>query len=1403
MRGFFKNLRCCWPETCSKRVFALTTGIQVKQFGKYQVLGPLGEGGMGVVYRGLDKSMGREVAIKTLTVASEELRQRFQLEARSGVLNHPNIVTVYDFGEQDGSPYIVMELVPGGSLKSLLDAGRQFTLIEKLGIVRQLCLGLGYAHNKGVVHRDIKPANVMVQPEGNVKIVDFGVAQLQSHSAHTQTGMVIGTSEYISPERLRGQSADGRADIWSAGCILYLLLTGRLPFQVGDTASMRRVLSEPHDPISSIVRGYPSDLDQVIDRALAKNPIDRYETAEEMASDLEAINEGLKRAHVDHELVKVKQMIEQQQWTVVRPKLQDLQRLDPQHTQVKKLLREVQEKVSRQKRTEQLQQLLAEAEEAVLSQNYQDALERYGRAEDLDAGNSVLTEKIRHVRGLKERAEQVASLLYQAREARTRSDFGSAGELIDKALELDERNTDLRNERARIIQEAEKTAKEQKRREYNTAGRGQLASRQYTEAIKNLRSALEIDPTDVETQRLYQEAVEREEEQRRRKVIEQIVAEITESLSGAYYERALALIQRALEKLPGEAVLMKLKADAETGYREQTARKLIEKTSLEVLNLFLTDPQEALAIVQKALLQMPGEPRLLALQEKVTEQIKKGNAQEQKSSSLKRAQAAIDSMQFEQAVQILQNAAIGCGEDPEILSLLAYAQEQKRRVELSEVVAKAAREAQSLIEAGAFEKAVALLQPVFSATRDTSVKQLLNEATNGLAELNRQVEALVSRAKALSESRGGLDEAINLLKQQLESTPKSASVKTLLGTLQAKQEQEQLITLQIRAAGEAAQRRDFSGGLQKLETARLAYGESAELAQAKQAVEAERSFYAQDLIGQSIKSAQTALLNRDFQGALEALKSVTKWMEFAEPQQKAEWQRIAESVKEALQQSGTAETGSNALDDELLQIAATKPRKKPVWAIVAGCLAMAMIVGVVIWKLQPHPARPTSTESRIRIAKAPPGATVKIDGGAPQTISGSGELTVPVQPGLRHIVISAPNFDDFPDTVSVDSGLTILENVSMTKSIPVGADTGTFSPLPQPDLAKVRVYVDHELRGEKQAGQEITLKVGTYTVKYAWSGYQESKEHQIVIAKGVNFADRFTLDRAPQTPTTGRLTIQSTANAQVSVDNAVVGSIDPSGHLTIEVPQGSRHLQVTLANFQPSDQQIDIVAGTPRTVIMTLKDLPKPKLPPATIASFTADPSEITQGNAAILSWNVKDTDSISIDPGVDPGGQFLGSRSVKPDKTQTFTLTAIGKDGQPVKGTVTVAVNFAPPPPPGGDTMTTSKTPADPKPAIQAALDSFSAAYNAHDTARMHVIWTGMTPQQSKSFEKLFKDQPNLKIAESCLTEALTVSGDSANWVCSETTTFISEGKATNRTQRMSFRFTKAGASWAIADKR
>src|ERR1700722_14975262 len=209
--------------------------------GKYQIRGVLGRGAMGTVYDGWDPVIGRRVAIKTVGLldnADAEAREglaRFKNEAQAaGRLSHRNIVSVYDYGESDENAYIVMEFVEGQSLKQCLDAGQRFPLAETVRIMEHLLAGLQYSHDQGVMHRDIKPGNVILAKDGQVKLADFGIARIES-SAMTMIGTVLGTPAYMSPEQLMGQPTDRRTDIYSAGVLLYQLLTGVRPFEGGLT----------------------------------------------------------------------------------------------------------------------------------------------------------------------------------------------------------------------------------------------------------------------------------------------------------------------------------------------------------------------------------------------------------------------------------------------------------------------------------------------------------------------------------------------------------------------------------------------------------------------------------------------------------------------------------------------------------------------------------------------------------------------------------------------------------------------------------------------------------------------------------------------------------------------------------------------------------------------------------------------------------------------------------------------------------------------------------------------------------------------------------------------------------------------------------------------------------------
>jgi eukaryotic-like serine/threonine-protein kinase len=264
--------------------------IGPSKIGKYDVEERVGEGAMGIVYRALDPVLQRRVAIKVMSDAfaqNDDLRERFLREAQAaGSLQHPNVITIYDFGEVEGHLYIAMEFVEGQDVAELLAHEVPLTVTHKVDIAIGVLQGLAFAHKRGIVHRDIKPANIRVDADGNARIMDFGVAHLAS-SEMTRTGVVIGTPSYMAPEQILGGKVGPEADIFSVGAVLYELLTGTRPFAGGPLqAVMYRVLSEPPMPVDVAVPGLPAKLNEIVMRALAKEPDKRYNSALAMANDL-------------------------------------------------------------------------------------------------------------------------------------------------------------------------------------------------------------------------------------------------------------------------------------------------------------------------------------------------------------------------------------------------------------------------------------------------------------------------------------------------------------------------------------------------------------------------------------------------------------------------------------------------------------------------------------------------------------------------------------------------------------------------------------------------------------------------------------------------------------------------------------------------------------------------------------------------------------------------------------------------------------------------------------------------------------------------------------------------------------------------------------------------------------
>ncbi len=265
-----------------------------KSLGRYKVLEILGQGAMGTVYKGIDPAINRNVALKTIRLdfvsdqeELNELKERLFREARAaGMLSHSNIVTIYDVGTEENLQYIAMEYLEGQTLEDMIRRKVKFNYRIISEIITQICSALDYAHNQGIVHRDIKPANIMVLKNYVIKVMDFGIARIDSTSM-TRTGIAMGTPNYISPEQLQGKAVDNRCDIFSLGVVMYEMLVNKRPFHGENLTSLiYNIVNNKPEPPSSIDQSIPTLFDRVIDRALQKDPEERFQKASEISSAL-------------------------------------------------------------------------------------------------------------------------------------------------------------------------------------------------------------------------------------------------------------------------------------------------------------------------------------------------------------------------------------------------------------------------------------------------------------------------------------------------------------------------------------------------------------------------------------------------------------------------------------------------------------------------------------------------------------------------------------------------------------------------------------------------------------------------------------------------------------------------------------------------------------------------------------------------------------------------------------------------------------------------------------------------------------------------------------------------------------------------------------------------------------
>ncbi len=346
--------------------------------GRYQVESQIGTGGFGRVYKAFDPSVGRPVAIKVLTALdSPDLLARFQTEARTtGSLHHPNIVTILDFGEDEGAPYLVMEYLEGQDLQQLSASGQASSLLDKIRVMMQVAEGLQYAHAQGVIHRDVKPANIRILPGLNVKVMDFGIARLERSSEErlTLTGDVVGTIRYMSPEQFQGRDADAQSDIFAYGVVFYEFLSGQHPFQASDAAGlMYRVISAEPAGLSLVAPECPPELEQIVLRAMAKDRNTRYRSLEELLLDLRSVRQDLQRQKVAELLVEARSCLDADRADLALINVDHAMDLDPANRDARELRRRADESLGAPRRGSHKETALKAAQTQIERGQFEDA----------------------------------------------------------------------------------------------------------------------------------------------------------------------------------------------------------------------------------------------------------------------------------------------------------------------------------------------------------------------------------------------------------------------------------------------------------------------------------------------------------------------------------------------------------------------------------------------------------------------------------------------------------------------------------------------------------------------------------------------------------------------------------------------------------------------------------------------------------------------------------------------------------------------------------------------------------------------------------------------------------------------------------------------------------------------
>ncbi len=874
------------------------------KIGKYDVIDVIGRGGMGVVYKANDPHLNRLVAIKMMTGGysdNPDLLKRFYREAQStGNLQHPNIVTVYDLGDLEGNPYLVMEFLEGESLDAVINSHNPLSLITKINFICDVCHGLAYAHHQGIVHRDIKPGNIMVLKNGSVKIVDFGIAHFGDKTV-TRTGQLIGSLGYMSPEQVNGKPIDTRTDIFSTGVVLYQLLTYALPFDGDSTAAtLLKIIHDPPPPLKKYISDIPSELEDVILRSLAKDREDRYRTVEDFGFDLAQISDRLKQGLVEGHLREAESLFSRGLTHKAKELLLQVLKIDRQHTGAIRLFRTVQHSIEEEQIEVQIRQLRGQAEEAYSRQQFEAALGYVDKALNLhqtDAGLQSLRSSIRQARN---RAEELQNLLHKAEAAHQEGDLEIAKKMVEETMELAPNDLQVKALFRVIHRDWAERSRQTKVESLVESARKEIASRRFTAALDVLKEAEALDPNAPNVKSLIESASAGREQERLRKELEAINLQIEEALDRDDFVTACQIIDQGLQRFPEDRSLLKLRSLAEKQRQVSERKRFIDEQLAQARALIQVGRnEEVLQLLEAALKKVGSDPHLHSLQVIVRETVERERIEKRKAEFLQRARECLRRKEFSEAIDTLNAASAEFQQDAEVGELLQFAKDEAAVDQQRKATEAVVEKARALIENDEYDQAVQLLEAELPDGAEEELGIALSQARHAAAEYQKRLDGALSASRKLLQNRKAA-EAAKFLESQPASFRRNSDYNELLQQARREAERWHNIESAVERSRQLSGQRNFDEAFRALDECRGSWGDAPELQIAATEVENRRSADATEKLELVMADGRMLMMAKEYRAVIDRLKPAASLASVASQKLRAEFETLQAQATKAL-----------------------------------------------------------------------------------------------------------------------------------------------------------------------------------------------------------------------------------------------------------------------------------------------------------------------------------------------------------------------------------------------------------------------------------------------------------------------------------------------------------------------